>query len=501
MRRLISALLALMMLAPVLAACSDDPALPADDSTADAAAETTVPVETAPAETARADAKDNLPEDMNLGGKSIGILFISAARKNDFDGGGEETGDTVNDAVLQRTRNVEERLNFTFELTEIAGKWSEFGKQMEQNIMAGDDLWQMVITPGNASIGSGRDYLFQDLSNNKYIDPSQPWWWEDPIREMSLDGKKIRYLIGDICLSNYTTTGAMYFNKNLLIDNNYNPDELYQMVIDRKWTYDKLQEMSASMYDDLNGDGQVNAGDTYGLVVINVELIRHMEFTGNVRHYSRDENGYPYLDYDKERAVLLIDTLNKLLYETKGNEYRDASIEYTTFAGGSAAFYAGRLSYATTAAFREMEDDYGIIPYSMLDLEQGEYNTLIHSSNRYVTVPITCKTPDEAGAVIEAMCSESYRVVVEPFFESALKMKYARDSYSGQCIDIIRDTARKYFVNDYNAVVKGGIMITDQVKKNQNNFASAYAAQKEATDKNIQNLVEKYIKADADLAG
>ncbi|MBE6561340.1 MAG: hypothetical protein E7662_09440 [Ruminococcaceae bacterium] len=498
MKKFASALLALLMLAPALAACSDEPAPVTDDTSA---AEMTAPSENAPSETGRADVKDNIPADFNLSGKSVGLLVRAGQRKLDFDGGGEETGDVIYDAVYYRTRTVEERLGFTFDLTEGVNKWQDFGKELEQNIMAGDDRWQIVITPANATMGSGRDFLFQDLSENKYIDLDQPWWWKKPTTEISLDGKKIRYLVGDICLTCNTTAGAMYFNTNLLTNAGYNTDELYQSVIDRKWTYDKLHEMSASLYKDVNGNGKVDDGDIYGMMTMSKETIRHMEFTGNIRHYSRDENGYPYLDYDQERSVKMIDTLNKLLYETKGNEYREGDTVYTIFTGGTAAFFPGRLNYALNTNFREMKDNYGIIPYPMLDLEQGEYTNLIHGSNNYATVPITCKTPDESGAVIEAMCAESYRTVVELFYETALKSKYSRDSYSGQCIDIILATSEKYFINEYNNVVKGGLMITDQVSKNQNNFASAYAAQKAVTDQKIKDLIAANLKADNDRKG
>ncbi|MBE6561328.1 MAG: hypothetical protein E7662_09380 [Ruminococcaceae bacterium] len=500
MKKTLAALLASLMLVVPMAACSDG----GDDTPAggDTSAAETTTGETTPAETGRADVKDNIPDDFNLNGKTLGIYMRAGSiRKYDFDGGGEESGDVIFDAVYQRTRTVEDRLKFKFELTEVSGKWQDFGTGMEQNIMAGDDVWQIVFTTGNAAIQSSRDHLFQDVSQNKYIDFDQPWWWTNAMKELSLDGKKIRYMVGDIHLQNYLTAGSMFFNADKLTDGGYKAEDLYQMVIDRKWTYDKLREMSAAMYKDLNGDGQVNDGDMYGLLVINKELIRHLEFTGNVRRYSRDNNGYPYLDYDQERSVKMIDTLNKLLYETKGNEYRAVAIDYKPFATGNAAFFAGRLSYATTTAFREMEDNYGIIPNPMLDEAQGEYTNIIHNSSDYVTIPVTCKNADEAGAVIEAMCAESYRSVIEIFYESALKMKYSRDSYSGQCIDIIRDTSVKNFIYEYTGVVKGGVMIGEEVANNRNNFASAYAAQKEATDKNIQNLIDKYIKAEAGLNG
>ena len=50
-------------------------------------------------------------------------------------------------------------------------------------------------------------------------------------------------------------------------------------------------------------------------------------------------------------------------------------------------------------------------------------------------------------------------------------------------------------------MVKGGTMIGDQVDKGTNTFASAYAQQKTATDKKIQDLITKYVKMDAAMNG
>jgi len=499
MKKTLSLLLAALMLAGAMTACSGGDTT---DDTTKAADTTTAPVETGPVVTERKDAKDNIPADFTLNGKTMGIYIRSGMQKLDWDGGGEETGDVIYDAVYNRTQKVMERLKVNFELTSLGGTWQEFGKGMEQNIMAGDDTWQIVFTTGNAAIQSSRDYLFQDLTKNKYIDFDQPWWWTDAMKELSLDGSKIRYLVGDISMTNYSKAGAMFFNKVKLESAGFKSDDLYKMVIDRKWTYDKLGEMAAASYVDVNGDGVVNDGDQYGFYLMNNEAVRHLEFTGNIRRYSRDANGYPYLDYDQERATQFIDMMNKLLYETKGCSFTKGSAhDSTKFSTGATVFYSYRLESATGATLRDMEDDFGIIPNPMMNEEQGEYYGIIHNSSDYVTIPMTCKNPDEAGAVIEALCSESYRSVVETYYESALKAKYSRDSYSGQCIDIICDTNVKNFIYEYNGVVKGGVLIGDEILNNRNEFASKYAAQKDSTNQKIQDLIEKYIKAEADLAG
>jgi len=173
-------------------------------------------------------------------------------RNYDFDGGGSESGDVVLDAVYNRTRAVEERLDLKFDPLFFDGGYKDFGTQMEKDVLAGDDSWQIIFTTSNASISMSRDYLFRDLSNNKYLDFDQPWWWKGAMETLSIDGKKIRYLIGDIALHNYLKAGAMYFNQDILTANGYDTEELYKLVIDRKWTYDKLAEMCQTVVDKFN---------------------------------------------------------------------------------------------------------------------------------------------------------------------------------------------------------------------------------------------------------
>jgi len=459
--------------------------------------------ETVPAETGRKDTPDNIPADFSMDGAVVRVLMRGGTYRNhDFDGGGSESGDVVLDAVYNRTRTVEERLDLKFDPLFFEGGYKDFGTQMEKDVLAGDDSWQIIFATSNASISMSRDYLFRDLSNNKYLDFDQPWWWKGAMETLSIDGKKIRYLIGDIALNNYLKAGAMYFNQDILSANGYDTEELYKTVIDRKWTYDKLAEMCQTVYRDLNGDGAVNDGDLYGLYLDSTESLQHMEYTVGVRHYTRSPEGYPVMDYDTDRAETAIQKLQSLVYETHGNAYLSVTENMgRVFREGKSAFFLWRFESVFEPAFREMEADFGIIPYPMLDEEQQEYETIIHNSSNSVTVPVTCRNPDEIGAVIEALCAESYRTVVEPFYETALKTKYTRDSFSAQCIDIIRNVAVKNFMYEYNGVVGGGRMIREQLQNNSNTFSSSYAAQVSVTNQKIRDMVDKFNKLESENNG
>ena len=266
------------------------------------------------------------------------------------------------------------------------------------------------------------------------------------MKELSIDGKQIKYLVGDLCLNNYLKSGAVYFNKRLYADNYGDADEMYKTVIAREWTYDNMLEIIETVYNDLNGDGEVNTGDLYGLIVDNAEYVKHLDYSTNLQRYVRGDDGTITVAYDTDRAVYVLETLNQLLHQTRGAKYLESTADSSLFTTNQTFFYIARLETAISANLRDMTDDYGIIPCPMLSEGQDEYVNLIHNSSDYVTIPVTCANPEEIGAVIEALCAESYRSVIELFFGSVMKYKYSRDSESGKCIDILRSVAKKQFL-------------------------------------------------------
>lgn len=495
MKKSLSAFLAALMLLSALASCAQDGGEQQSDTTpalTDAA--TTAPEETTPEDTGRASTKDSLPADLNFDGLPVHIHSFES-EKYDIIGMEEDSGDVVYDAVYHRTLSVADRLNVEIEWADsVTTKWQDFSAELNSTILAGDDAWQIVYAMGNSTIQSNRGNLFMDLSDAKYLDYSQPWWWVEAMEEVSLDGKERKYLVGDLALSNYLRSGCYFFNKALHEDVFGDPDELYKTVIDGDWTYDKLAEMSAEAYQDVNGDGVVNEGDVYGVIIGNPEYLKHSEYGTDVQHYYRRDDGYPVIEYDLDRAQIAVEKIYSLLFETTGNMYQTEYLKNSVFSEGSLFFFPNQLLQAFSADLREMEDDYGIIPYPKLDENQEEYENLLHNSSNYVTIPITCEHPDEVGAVIEAMCAESYRSVVEVFYETALKTKYSRDSYSGQCIDIIRDVTKKNLAYEYDGQFGSGVLIATCVRNGGTNFSSLYAKSAATSNKVIEKTVAKLLK-------
>jgi len=493
MKKLLALTLAVLMLLPAMAACNkntDDPA------------GTTAPAETEPAETLdpndRRNAKDNLPADFNMNGETVGVLTRHTYRQIDWDGADAVESDVLAQAVFNRTEAVQERLGLIFELTDLDLHYNDYGKTIEENIMAGDDTWSIILAAGNASIRLGYDHLFQDVSGNPYLDFDQPWWATTVMEEMSVNGKIIRYMMGDAIMNTYLWAYVSFFNKRIYEDNFGDPDELYKKAIAGEWYYDDLMTMCEAVLDDVNGDGKRDEDDTYGVYFVNPGALAYMERAANFRMYSRDEDGLPYLDHDTERGMEVLEKMYKVVWETPGvyNEFNKWGNDAEYFAQGNVLFCINSLDRVLGDYMRNMEDDYGILPMPLVDEKQTEYVAPITTSATFLVIPKTCQD-DRIGGVIEALASESYRSVVEVFYESALKMKYSRDSYSGQCIDIIKNALYKDFISEYSGHFGeiAGQILRYCVENQSKSYQSMYKGQAQAANKKISDFLNGILAA------
>ncbi len=495
MKRIFALILALFLLTPAIIACTKDENTPDTTDTT----ETTAPEETA--ETGRASLKDDLPADFSLNGDTVTVITRDTYRTFDWDGGESKDSDVLAQAVYNRTRAVEARLATTFDVTEIAGgDWQTYGQELEQILLAGEE-YDIALAASNASIRRGNDYLFQDMSKSKYLDFEKPWWSLDSMEAISLDGKKIRYLVGDIAINSYFWATSTYFNKTLYENTFGSADDLYQLAIDGGWTYDKLMELVEAGANDVDGNGSLEVTDVYGFLADVSSVFYFMDHSTDLDRLVRGENGVPVVQYDIDRASAMLDKMLKLVYETPG-AYYGADLHKTNpglFTAGHVLFVFAQLYNSSLPEYRSMQDDYGILPMPKIDEQQTEYRSFITDSATYVTVPITCSRPDVIGGVLEALCSESHRSVLEVFYEIALKAKYSRDSYSGQVIDIIKASTTKSFLYEYDSVVGGGNWFRACLRENTSAFASMYNAEVGMVNKLLAALAEKYNRLESEF--
>lgn len=488
----LSAILALLLLSSTaMVACSEQTEQPSvTDNTSTEAPETE-----ALDPNDRSVIKDSLPDSLNFDGTTINVFVAS---QNQFMQGVEEsTGDPVDDAVLKRNTNVEARLNIDLAYNYDPNcKWDTISGILSKFIMSADttyDLYtgqQYGITTLVASGG------FLDAYDVEYLDFSKPWWNNRYMDELS-PVKDCRYfLVNDYLIDALTFTEIVCYNKDLYGTINGDPDGLYKLVLDGTWTLDQMAQASKDAFIDLNNNAKTDIDDQLGYITYQAYAsVDPFMYLSDHEFSVFDEDNTLVLNLNDERCVDLTAKIVDFFYQP-GTYFQIASGQS---AQAREAFIAGKTLFigqnrlTSIVQYRDMEDDYGILPYPKLNEDQENYNCLVADIACPGAIPSTSQNLDIIGAVLEALASESYRTVVPAWYETALKIKYTRDNIAAQVIDIIHDASFSDFMHAYNAKLGGiGTIMRDLVNNKSTNYASAVASRQKGAENALEKLVEAF---------
>lgn len=428
---------------------------------------------------------DTLPA-LNFDGDIFSIIADSAGTNVNIPED-EETGDLINDAVLKRNRDVEERFNIEF-LYHLTASADETQSKASNAVMAGDADFDVVI----GSMVSCNSPMLQkghliSYDNIPYVDLNQSWWSKFVQTDLAIKGK-VYFPTGEIVAGYFRAPYSMIFNKRLAVS--YNIDDLYTLVNDYKWTIDKMSELMMNVATDLDGDGKMTQFDQYALALDDVAGFGYFVAMGE-KMAKLDDNGIPYLTLEDQRTVETVEMLASIVGNKdivlRGENYVKNE-EHVVFTSGRALFLANTFNNFYT--FRDMEDDFGIIPLPMRDEAQGVYYSYAQPwSGTGVTIPITNNNLEKTGLIIESLAYLSSEYLTPAMYEVTLKTKVARDNDSEAMLDIIF-TNSSY---DLNVIFNWGgsaNVLRDCVLGDKQNYVSSYETIKTATETALQKTIE-----------
>ena len=499
----------------LLAACAPagDPQDTAADTTVEAVDTTTAEETLDP--TLRANHFDSLPENLTFDGASVVCLFdgddtfITGQTPNLWMYndllGTDNIGDPVSDAVWQRNLTTQERLDI--KLTWRPSGYTSYNDNrplFQQMLMSQDASFDYFLATGTTLSYVGMGQYMRDIKNIPHVDWESPWWWQKINEDLSLDGKTMQFAIGDMLMTNLAQCSVTYFNKAMYEDIYGNPDALYETTLSGKFTVDKLHELAAGAYKDVNGDGARDEGDRYGIVWTQgaTSELYGMVVGCGAQTYSRGDDGMIRIDMNHQRNVTVVEKLTALLHDADAVSRQNLSVRNiaTAFTENKMLFSINALTY-TASILRDMEADYGILPRPKLDEEQDMYYTNVPNSGTLVSVPayISDKKFEIVGATWEVLNGEAHRTYMDALWELTMKAKYSRDAQSGQCVDLIMAGLTKDILNEYtnyNTGIIARCLVNPVV--NQVDFASKYAESIEAANLKWNESIASLIGATAE---
>ena len=485
-KKLISSILALLMLASTVLVSCGDSGDAADVKNTTQANDTTEAVETVPEETGP---KLELPEDIDLNGRTVNFAVQESAgwvQQRDFKFSEEASGEPVNDAAKERIQKTEELLNCKIAAHEL-GNDAGVASKAQAEILAGGNAYD-VIMPGMTSIASlGTQGLLHDLNSIEHIDTSKPWWSQQVTKHLSIGGK-LYFTLGDLSIIDNDGIATIGFNKQLVED--YDLESPYEYVFNGTWTSDKMFSMAKKATKDLNGDGVMDGNDLYGFVSNNNNLIYNL-FGGGVTLTDKDKDDMPYASINNERTIAIIDQYIDFI--NSGNYYTAANI-FGDVVGGNNAFMNNQMLFRMISMFRftqmrDMETDFGFVTIPKFDESQDSYYHGYSYASPGTASPVTVKDTAAVGAAVETMSYYGREIMLPAYYDITLQGKIARDDESAGVLDLIFDTAMLDLGTLYNF---GGMrdIYTNMVDTKTNNFTSTYASIEQTVNTAIGTLVE-----------
>ncbi|MCL2517083.1 MAG: hypothetical protein FWF15_00840 [Oscillospiraceae bacterium] len=374
---------------------------------------------------------DNLPAK-NFGGAEFNILTMDY-QYHDFTVIVDNyNGDVLNDAIYKRTIETEERFNVKITSTLYTDFWNS--AYVKKLVTSGDSTYDLIWMIERIAVAAAMENLLYPLQDVEYIDLKKPYWGGDKMIS-SLTVNKISYFgVPDYNLIAYNSVNNIVFNKNL--HENLQLENIYDLVLSGKWTYDNMLSLAQAAVADLNGDGIISDGDQFGFTSNEPYLVFNFFNGANVYTVSKDKDDLPYFALPgNQKAADIYEKVFKDYYESDVFfKIPLTGVESVNFRNGQSLFFMGALSHIFK--FRDMEDDFGLLPVPKYDETQTEYLTAIPSLFLSV-VPTTVENIERTGIILEALACSSYNTVIPEYYEKCLTTKFVRDAESAEVISLI----------------------------------------------------------------
>lgn len=487
MKKLILILLAIILLVPFVASCKED-----TDVSKDAGS-------TSGTNDVALVAKDMEGRDFNIlcyefghGSKSI-VGFTGEVL---YDEESSSPLDVKKEEVVNR---VQQEYNCTVTGDLFSGTHAELNDKIRNMVMGGTNEYDFYFDCYQYSSAMVADNSLYDLNTISTIDFTNPWWDQNAREDFTIDNK-LYFMCGDINTYDNDGTWCVLFNKNLKSTLGIEED-FYQLAKDYEWTFDKFTEIcKRNITQDTNGDNLIDEKDQWAFGTETYNMYVHV-VAGGDRITKKDSNDIPYFTIQNESTYNSLEKIrdfyldgetvmvaNAPPYSTKGFENMWEATVHKSFIEGRELFYMCGL--INVPGFREMDDDFGILPVPLMNEGQDSYYHTVSVSNMSaLSIPSNVIGVEDVGIIIEALGKYSMDILTPEYYEVQLKTRNARDNESSEMLDMI--FASRSF--DIGAAFNWGQTLSVYMEMDKNyvskfeSIMTAAQAQMDDTINEIQN--------------
>ena len=416
-----------------------------------------------------------------------------------IEGTGEMGGGLVSDAVFTRNITVEDLLGVKLVFTQCELNYGAISGDIRKYTQSGDDEFDLVINDNYDYGPLVIEGNFRNTLDDECVfDFDRNYWYKDYMADLRFVDGYQHLLAGDFFIDVLRTAHLMVVNKELYRNyHNSSADELYDVVSNYEWTYDKLCSLITGIYVDRNQNGAKDVGDQFGYMDKDFwGASIPLSTSGTTNFISRDEEGSPYLTlHEGDRANQLATAISNLLnHEDTCMNVGDV---LDRFIRGETLVATGAISLGSleSESLRQMESDAAVLPYPMLFESDKKYTTATHDTTELGGILVTSKDMVFISTVTEVLCRETANILIPKYYKECLQVQCVDDEKAAAMIDIIHDNFDNAFILTYNQAISGDILQAFQKAAEQKReFSAVFAGGSKSASKSINNIVKKYMK-------
>ena len=447
---------------------------------------------TAPAEQTEDNGYGKMPgkENIDFGGRTFYIATSthdSSGENNDFIDFWSESlnGDAINDAVYNRNQVLMKNYNCSIVVTE--GTDAGFTED--------------VATGTGKYIGHSTAYSVHSRASSSWYnvlklncDFTQEYFDQAFIRDLSCNGKLFS-IAGSWSMAAKECTWIMFYNKDVY-ESKFSDIDIYQLVRDHEWTYDKLIEFIEKVKTDTDGDQEYKFSEDANADILGMITSSYNQYalyySGGLRHVDKDANGNMVVAIQaKSNASDIFDkfisVFNTEGYVSGGYTNIQKAIENgTTLFAGEIMDVLKRMAGAENLRV-------GVLPQPLYNNEQESYYHYVNNQACFLGLTTAFADLEALSNFLELFAYHSQKIVMPAFIDS-YKYTYASDEESGEMVELILNSLT-YDPGYHFGFAQGWIGAIDAMFTGNDNKYSSAAARNAKT---IQQAIETYVqKVDA----
>ena len=427
-------------------------------------------------------------------GQSFIILMsgFDPATFNDFTYAEEEQS-VLDNAVYQKNLACEELYDIKIETVNDFGPSTGGYSKMKQQKTAGSLGYHLSFIAGYDVANLGYTGVLYDLASIDTLDLKKDWWDQNANAENAVNGN-LFYTTGDISIWDDLQQFAVGFNKQIIEEQGHQTQELYGAVREGKFTYEMIYDFVKDYSGDVDGNETMDMKDRYGILTWDDSIYGVFSSTGSKMVEADKSTGELTLAISGNETIFnTLTRYTEIIAETGINYQRYESggdLAALMFTENRAMFFFGRIS--SFQNFRDMNTNYGILPYPKASESQDRYYTINSAYHmNYLCTLALDEDIEMRGEITDALAWLSQKHLTPAYHTKTLVGQLVRDDESLEMLELL--AANRIY--DFGYILQPGKINAQLIltfREMGTGYASSIARYKAMAERELKKVNEEF---------